>query len=50
MAENRARALDIADRLETQARELGLPRYAEALRRTVADLRAIDGPSSGPLA
>jgi class 3 adenylate cyclase len=35
MAGNRARAMEIADRLETQSRELGLPRYAEALRRTV---------------
>jgi class 3 adenylate cyclase len=35
MAGNRARAMKIADRLEAQTRELGLPRYAEALRRTV---------------
>jgi hypothetical protein len=35
MAGNRARAMALADRLEAQARELGLPRYAEALRRTV---------------
>ena len=35
MAGNRARAMELADRLEAQARELGLPRYAEALRRTV---------------
>jgi hypothetical protein len=36
MAGNRARAMDLADRLEAQSRELGLPRYAKALRRTVA--------------
>ena len=35
MAGNRARAMELADRLEADARELGLPRYAEALRRTV---------------
>ena len=35
MAGNRARAMELADRLEAQSRELGLPRYAEALRRTV---------------
>jgi class 3 adenylate cyclase len=35
MAGNRARAMELADRLEAQARELGLPRYANALRRTV---------------
>jgi hypothetical protein len=35
MAGNHARAMEIADRLEAQARQLGLPRYADALRRTV---------------
>jgi hypothetical protein len=35
MAGNRARAMELADRLEAQARELSLPRYAKALRRTV---------------
>ena len=35
MAGNRARAMELADRLDAQYRELGLPRYAEALRRTV---------------
>jgi hypothetical protein len=35
MAGNRTRAMEIADRLEAHSRELGLPRYAEALRRTV---------------
>jgi hypothetical protein len=35
IAGNRARAMELAERLEAQARELGLPRYAEALRRTV---------------
>jgi hypothetical protein len=35
MAGNRARAMELANRLEAQSRELGLPRYAEALRRTV---------------
>ena len=35
MAGNRARAMEFADRLEAQSRELGLTRYAEALRRTV---------------
>ena len=35
MAGNRARAMELADRLEAQSRELGLTRYAEALRRTV---------------
>ena len=39
MAGNRARAMALADRLEAQARELGLPRYAEALRRTVVSAR-----------
>jgi hypothetical protein len=34
MAENRAQAMEIADRLEAKSHELGL-RYAEALRRTV---------------
>jgi hypothetical protein len=37
MAGNRAGALEIADRLEAKAPELDLPRYAEALRLTVAD-------------
>ncbi len=35
MAGNRARGMELADRLEAQSRELGLTRYAEALRRTV---------------
>ena len=35
MAGNRARAMELADRLEAEASELGLPRCAEALRRTV---------------
>jgi hypothetical protein len=35
MAGNRNRAMEVADRLEAQSRELGFPRYAEALRRTV---------------
>jgi hypothetical protein len=35
MVGNRARAMELADRLEAQSRELGLPRYAAALRRTV---------------
>ena len=35
MAGNRARAMEFADRLEAHSRELGLTRYAEALRRTV---------------
>jgi hypothetical protein len=35
MAGNRARAMELAERLEAQSRELGLPRYAKALRRTV---------------
>ena len=39
MAGNRARAMALAERLEAQARELGLPRYAEALRRTVVSAR-----------
>jgi hypothetical protein len=34
MAGNRARAMELANRLEAQSRGLGLPRYAEALRRT----------------
>ena len=40
MAGNRARAMELADRLEPQARELGLPRYANALRRTVVSTSA----------
>lgn len=35
MAGNRAQAMELADGLEAQSSELGLPRYAEALRRTV---------------
>jgi hypothetical protein len=40
MAGSRARAIELADRLEAQSRELGLPRYAEALRRTVVSASA----------
>jgi hypothetical protein len=40
MAGNRARAMELADRLEAQARELGLQRYANALRRTVVSTSA----------
>jgi class 3 adenylate cyclase len=39
MAGNRARATEIADRLEAKSLEIGLPRYAEALRRTVVSAR-----------
>jgi hypothetical protein len=35
MAGNRARAMELADRHEAQSRGLSLPRYADALRRTV---------------
>jgi hypothetical protein len=27
--------MELADRLEAQSRELGLPRYADALQRTI---------------